>query len=93
MRWWTDAVKLKGLASIFQQHGHPAHANQLMARANLPQSKSPSTHDEAVRRAVASNNPDAIRSVADAFQQTGRGATAAFLHNVADGVETVKGVK
>lgn len=93
MRWWTEPAKLMALADIFEQHGHPSDAADLRARASLPQTKSPSSHDEAVRRAVASDNPDGIRNVAKAFQQSGRGATAAFLNNVADGVEAAKEVK
>jgi hypothetical protein len=91
MCWWTDPAKLTALADIFEKNGHPAEGADLRARAALP--KSSAVHEDAVRRAITSNNPAAIHGVADAFQKIGKGATAVFLHNVADGVEAAKEVR
>jgi hypothetical protein len=94
MCWWTDPAKLTALADIFEKNGHPAEGADLRARATIAnaQPKAPASHEDAVRRAIASDNPAAIRSVATAFQKSGKGATATFLNNVADGVEAAKEV-
>jgi hypothetical protein len=89
MQHERDPVKLEYWAKWYDSNGFPTYAGNLRKRIKVP-----SMHGEQraqrqtiVRRAFSSENPYAIREVANAFLQDGRGATYQELLDYANGME------
>lgn len=88
MSGMTDPVKLTKLAKAFDKEGLSEQAAALRKRANLP-NVSPAVQaqrQEALKQALSSTDPTAVRIVADALEKEGVGATAALLRQYADGL-------
>jgi hypothetical protein len=89
MQHERDPAKLQYWAKWYEDNGFPTYATNLRKRIQIP-----AMHGEAraqrqtiVRRAFSSENPYAIREVADRFLDDGRGATYQELQDYANGLE------
>jgi hypothetical protein len=86
-------TQLRSLADVFQKEGCVEQANHLRARAALREAP-PEVHaarKEVFRKALNSNNPDAIAKVADAFKKIGADGAAAKLKIREESVRAVHG--
>jgi len=83
-----DPAKLETLAASFEGEGLHAHAEVLRKRAALRRlpTETKQARREAMRKALASKNPDAVQTVADAFRNEGTTGTADRLDEYAEGL-------
>lgn len=87
-----DPDKLRTLAAAFRDEGLIAEATMLEKRASLseapPDVKAQRT--AVFRQALASDDVQAVREVADAFEALGASGACAKLRAHADGIEAAK---
>ena len=85
-----DADKLRKLAKVFRDEGLPAQAELLEKRAKLrelpPEVKE--ARRAAYKKGMASQDPVAVRSLADTFDKEGATGAAASLRKYADSLKT-----
>jgi hypothetical protein len=89
MQHERDPVKLEYWAKWYEGNGFPTYATNLRKRIQVPamHGEERAKRQTIVRRAFSSENPYAIREVANAFLQDGRGATYQELVDYANGIE------
>ena len=89
MQHERDPRKLEYWAKWFDDQGFPSQAKNLRKRIAVPtmNGEERARRQTIVRRAFASENPYAIREVADQFLNGGYGATYQELQDYADGLE------
>lgn len=81
-----DVEKLKALAKAFREEGLEPQAELLEKRVKLRElpSEIKAARKNTFRKAMASNNPDAVRRVADVFEGEGANGAASALRDYAD---------
>jgi hypothetical protein len=84
-----DPVKLEYWAKWYEQNGFPTYAGNLRKRIQIPavHGAERAQRQTIVRRAFSSENPYAIREVAEQFLNSGYGATYQELYDYANGLE------
>jgi hypothetical protein len=84
-----DPAKLEYWAKWYDSNGFPTYAMNLRKRIQIPavHGAERAQRQTIVRRAFASDNPYAIREVAQQFLNGGYGATYQELYDYADGLE------
>jgi len=89
MQHERDPRKLEYWAKWFDAQGFPTYAKNLRKRVSIPtmHGEERAQRQTIVRRAFASENPYAIREVANQFLNNGYGATYQELYDYADGLE------
>jgi hypothetical protein len=94
LRWETDPQKLLAMAAVFDQEGFTPQASALRKRSALEQvsHEQHAARQAALRKALASTDPQAVKTLAAAFEGEGLGDSAQLLHAWARGLEGGRGV-
>jgi hypothetical protein len=89
-----DPKKLLALADIYEKGGMTEQANNLRARAKLPNvgAEAQTNRQNVMRLALKSKDPNKVMKVADEFEKRGAGATAEYLRQHALGLKVGKKV-
>lgn len=87
----TNPTHLETMAKVFDKEGLPDQAKILRNRAQLRSHPDQvlQQRQEALKTALASNDPDAIDKIADNFALQGAVNTAQYLYQYAESIRTI----
>jgi hypothetical protein len=88
MKTWKDPERLSKLADLYAREGLSDEANQLRARAKLPQMGTEEKEDlaRALRKGLNSTDPVKIVALSESFEKKGATASANLLQQYAAGL-------
>ena len=89
-----DPRRLTQMADHFEKDGFRDRALVFRERAKLVHvsGEAQNNYSHVMRKALASQNPDSIRTVAHRYEKSGRGASAEMLRSYANGLQASREV-